>query len=341
MPNGYHVYVTSRITSHGFEGKQYIPAGNFPSFQHVSHNYHFSHMTHPGYQVHHGSPLQQVLKRSGPSWVTIPPQSSLQGSVQAQAGPSQGNVANNPREPEQPESQSRELSPLESGHDIVCDVLIVGEIEVTDENAQDLLPLEARLFVGNIPSALCPTQIKFELKRILARYGCCYVKVKTNPNSGLRTAFAQFETPEVANRVMQKSKDQPSEFDLHHRSLRFEMAKGKREISTRTRSREVFSQPDPCTTRVDNIEGRVEPAQEMNGEGRVEPAHNMNAEGNVEPTHRINGEGRVEPPQDNREVVSESGKSAGETRESFYNVGARGSHSAPCLPLVWEASATA
>ncbi|GKZ68863.1 hypothetical protein AnigIFM50267_004023 [Aspergillus niger] len=40
----------------------------------------------------------------------------------------------------------------------------------------------------------------------------------------------------------------------------------------------------------------------------------MNAEGNVEPTHRINGEGRVEPPQDNREVVSESGKSAGESQ---------------------------
>lgn len=128
---------------------------------------------------------------------------------------------------------------------------------------------------------------------------------------------------------MQKSKDQPSEFDLHHRSLRFEMAKGKREISTRTRSREVSSQPDPCSTRVDDTEGNVE------------PAHNMNAEGNVEPTHRINGEGRVEPPQDNREVVSESGKSAGESRESFYNVGARGSHSAPCLPLAWEASATA
>lgn len=107
------------------------------------------------------------------------------------------------------------------------------------------------------------------------------------------------------------------------------MAKGKREIFTRTRSREVSSQPDPCSTRVDDTEGSVEPAQEMNGEGSVEPAH------------RINGEGRVEPPQDNREVVSESGKSAGETRESFYNVGASGSQSAPCLPLVWEASATA
>lgn len=45
----------------------------------------------------------------------------------------------------------------------------------------------------SLPSALDPPQMELELKRMLGKYGHCYVKVKTNPSSGLRTAFAQFE----------------------------------------------------------------------------------------------------------------------------------------------------
>lgn len=45
----------------------------------------------------------------------------------------------------------------------------------------------------SLPSALDPPQMELELKRMLGEYGRCYVKVKTNSNSGLRTAFVQFE----------------------------------------------------------------------------------------------------------------------------------------------------
>ncbi|PYH34671.1 RNA recognition motif domain-containing protein [Aspergillus neoniger CBS 115656] len=315
-----------------------MPADNHPS---IPPNRRFARMTHPGFPVRRDTPLYQMLRQLVPTVTNSPPQPSRDGSVQAQEG--------------------------SSGSDIEDDILIVGGIKVTDDNAQDLLPLEARLFVGNLPSALDPPQMELELKRMLGEYGRCYVKVKTNPSSGLRTAFAQFETPEVANQVFQMRNGQESVFKLQQRTLRFEMAKGRRSATIGTYSSEA-PQPVQMPT-LEAIEGIVEPTHEMNGEGHAEPAHEMNGQGSVdlapmmngetggEPAHimngdasgepamngegsiehanDMNGESTVELPQGNTEAIPESGEPADESNERFYNAHASGTRSAPCLSPVW------
>ncbi|PWY77684.1 hypothetical protein BO83DRAFT_386897 [Aspergillus eucalypticola CBS 122712] len=323
--------------SDGVQEQQYImPADNHPS---IPPNRRFSRMTHPGFPVRRDTPLYQMLRQLVPTVTNSPPQPFPDGSVQAQAG--------------------------SSGSDIENDILIVGGIKVTDDNAQDLLPLEARLFVGNLPSALDPPQMEFELKSMLGEYGRCYVKVKTNPNSGLRTAFVQFETPEVANQVFQMKNGQESVFNLQQRTLRFEMAKGRRSAPIGIYSSEA-PQPVQRPTQ-EAIEGIVEPTHEMNG-GHDEPVHEMNGQGSVDLTHmmngatsgepalimngdasgdpamngersiehanNMNGESTVELPQDNTEAIPESNEPADESNERFYNAHASGTRSAPCLSPV-------
>ncbi|PYH72862.1 RNA recognition motif domain-containing protein [Aspergillus vadensis CBS 113365] len=327
--------------SDGVQDQQYIiPASNLPS---MPPNRQFARMTHPGFQVGRDTPLYQMLRQLVPTVTNSPPQPSPDGSDQAQAGSSQGSVANGRREPEQPDTQSREPSPLQNGSGIENDILIAGGLKVTDDNAQDLLPREARLFIGNLPSALDPPQTVFELKRMLGEYGRCYVIVKTNPNSGLRTAFVQFETPEVAKRVSQMRNGQESVFKLQQRTLRFEMAKGRRSTLIGTHSSEA---PLPVQRPTQEaIEGIFEPTHEMNGEGHAEPAHEMNGdasgepamngEGSIEHANDMNGESTVELLEDNTGAILESSEPADESNERFYNAHASGTRSAPCLSPSW------
>ncbi|GKZ34789.1 hypothetical protein AbraIFM66950_005145 [Aspergillus brasiliensis] len=289
IPNPYPMDSDSvyQIPPYGFQRSQYMPVKSLRPRQHMPQGHHSSHMSYPGYQVHQGGP----------------PQPSRQSSVQAQAGPSQYEVAKD--SPKSLEVDSRDLSPVEDGSDIVPVNCTVNGKVCTDENAQDLLPLEACIFVGNLPSALHPTQIQSELKRVFSKHGRCFVKVKTNPKTGLKTAFAQFETSDAANIVIQKSNDQPSAFELHQRPLRFEMARGKKGPANGTNSLRV-PQPVPSSTRGESREGSVEPAHIMNGEASVEPAH------------KVTGESSVKPTQDDTEVNPESGKSAKEIYKKEY-----------------------
>lgn len=166
---------------------------------------------------------------------------------------------------------------------------------------------------------------------------------------------------------------QESVFKLQQRTLRFEMAKGRRSAPIGTYSSEA-PQPVQRPT-LEAIEGIVEPTHEMNGEGHAEPAHEMNGQGSVdlahmmncetsgEPAHimngdasgdpamngegsiehanDMNGESTVELPQDNTEAIPKSSEPADESNERFYNAHASGTRSAPCLSPVWGVSVIA
>ena len=148
---------------------------------------------------------------------------------------------------------------------------------------------------------------------------------------------------------------QESVFKLQQRTLRFEMAKGRRSAPIGIYSSEV-PQPVQMPTR-EAIEGIVEPTHEMNGEGHAEPAHEMNGQGSVDLATIMNGDASCEPamngegsiehandmnhesivelPQDNTEAIPESSEPADESNERFYNAHASGTRSAPCLSPAW------
>ncbi|THC98046.1 hypothetical protein EYZ11_002472 [Aspergillus tanneri] len=96
---------------------------------------------------------------------------------------------------------------------------------LTNENAQDFLPREARIFVGNLPVWLEHDEMVQSLRDIFSRFGPCYIKFREHMSKP--SAFVQFPEEYQAGEAIQHNR----QIFLEGRPLRIEPANGRATVN--------------------------------------------------------------------------------------------------------------
>ncbi|PYH97512.1 hypothetical protein BO71DRAFT_481119 [Aspergillus ellipticus CBS 707.79] len=137
-----------------------------------------------------------------------------------------------------------EQQPVGNGDQMIPE----DEAEITRyDEAEVRYSVEARIFVGNLPTAVEKPQLEKELKIIFQRWGTCWVKV-TADFRRLKNAFVQFTTIEHAASALYWV-PRPT---VRGRPLRIEIAQGGRAASVATTmSDQPPTQPNPPPTQQD------------------------------------------------------------------------------------------
>ncbi|RAL06403.1 uncharacterized protein BO80DRAFT_470506 [Aspergillus ibericus CBS 121593] len=96
------------------------------------------------------------------------------------------------------------------------------------QNAQFMLPPEARLHVGNLDRDVSTNVLENELEVLFAPFGTCWAQVRQGKANSLMSGWVQFQHPAHAEAVLQS--DRVGRFDLRGRTLRIEIARGIRQL---------------------------------------------------------------------------------------------------------------
>ncbi|OJJ78300.1 hypothetical protein ASPBRDRAFT_191540 [Aspergillus brasiliensis CBS 101740] len=94
---------------------------------------------------------------------------------------------------------------------------------ITRENAQIILPTDACIHVGNLPSGLCMKVLQLELEQLFFQFGTCWAQVREGKR-GLLSGWVQFTQRSHAQAAI----EQHRKIFLRQRPLRVQAANGLR-----------------------------------------------------------------------------------------------------------------
>ncbi|GKZ36682.1 hypothetical protein AbraIFM66950_007857 [Aspergillus brasiliensis] len=92
---------------------------------------------------------------------------------------------------------------------------------ITRENAQIILPTDACIHVGNLPSGLCMKVLQLELEQLFFQFGTCWAQVREGKR-GLLSGWVQFTQRSHAQAAI----EQHRKIFLRQRPLRVQAANG-------------------------------------------------------------------------------------------------------------------
>ncbi|GKZ42711.1 hypothetical protein AbraIFM66951_002643 [Aspergillus brasiliensis] len=96
-------------------------------------------------------------------------------------------------------------------------------LRITRENAQIILPTDACVHVGNLPSGLCTEVLQLELEQVFFQFGTCWAQVREGKR-GLLSGWVQFTQRSHAQAAI----EQHRKIFLRQRPLRVQAANGLR-----------------------------------------------------------------------------------------------------------------
>ncbi|MCJ1435696.1 hypothetical protein MMC27_005071 [Xylographa pallens] len=102
---------------------------------------------------------------------------------------------------------------------------IINGVEVTNDNAQALLPPMACVFVANLSSTRTDEQLEYSVTRVFEQFGRVYVKIRRD-NRGMPYAFAQYENVSDSERAIEHGRG----IAIDGRQCRTERAKAHRSL---------------------------------------------------------------------------------------------------------------
>ncbi|MCJ1386787.1 hypothetical protein MMC17_009914 [Xylographa soralifera] len=102
---------------------------------------------------------------------------------------------------------------------------IIKGVEVTNDNAQALLPPMACVFVANLSSTRTDEQLEYSVTRVFEQFGRVYVKIRRD-NRSMPYAFAQYENVSDSERAIEHGRG----IAIDGRQCRTERAKAHRSL---------------------------------------------------------------------------------------------------------------
>ncbi|MCJ1403889.1 hypothetical protein MMC11_007112 [Xylographa trunciseda] len=102
---------------------------------------------------------------------------------------------------------------------------IINGVEITNDNAQALLPPMACVFVANLSSIRTDEQLEHSVARVFEQFGRVYVKIRRD-NRGMPYAFAQYENVSDSERAIEHGRG----IAIDGRQCRTERAKAHRSL---------------------------------------------------------------------------------------------------------------
>ncbi|MCJ1288114.1 hypothetical protein MMC26_007469 [Xylographa opegraphella] len=118
---------------------------------------------------------------------------------------------------------------------------IINGVEVTNDNAQALLPPMACVFVANLSSTRTDEQLEYSVTRVFEQFGRVYVKIRRD-NRSMPYAFAQYENVSDSERAIEHGRG----IAIDGRQCRTERAKAHRSLYLSRVTGGAISEEEAC-----------------------------------------------------------------------------------------------